>query len=148
MTPDDPSEERAESAGQPHAEDDTADERTESADDRAYATRLGDVLRQRSVPALRAFLEAQAERYGDERQIAAVRAQTDAEIELLLHRMILARADLRSLHAESAGWLAGPHMPGTGPSGPVGGARSAPRSGRPPGRPGRPPRRPGGRPPR
>jgi hypothetical protein len=77
-----------------------------SADDRAYVARLGDVLRQRSVPALRAFLEAQAGRYGDERQVEAIRAQSDDELERLLHRMTLARPDLAQLHAESRRWLA------------------------------------------
>jgi hypothetical protein len=74
--------------------------------DRSYVAQLGDVLRQRDVTALRAFLEAQAGRYGDERQVAAIRAQSDAELETLLHRMTLARADLASLHAESRRWLA------------------------------------------
>jgi hypothetical protein len=58
------------------------------------------------VAALRAFLEAQAARYGDERQVEAIRAQTDAELEVLRHRMIVARPDLGDLHAESERWLA------------------------------------------
>ena len=77
-----------------------------TAGDRAYTAQLGDVLRQRDVGKLRAFLEAQAGRYGDERQVEAIRAQSDAEIEMLLHRMTLARADLSKLHAESRRWLA------------------------------------------
>jgi hypothetical protein len=77
-----------------------------TADDRSYGAQLGAVLRQRDVPALRAFLEAQAGRYGDERQVEAIRAQTDAELEVLLHRMIVARPDLGDLHAESERWLA------------------------------------------
>jgi hypothetical protein len=77
-----------------------------TADERAYGAQLGDVLRQRSVPALRAFLEAQAGRYGDERQVQAIRLQSDAELEVLLHRMTLARADLKELHAASERWLA------------------------------------------
>jgi hypothetical protein len=103
-----------------------------SADDRAYADQLGDVLRQRSVAGLRAFLEAQAGRYGDERQVAAIRAQSDAEIEVLLHRMTLARADLNDLHAASERWLASqaggdgrPGRPGPGPN-------ARPRRRRPP----------------
>jgi hypothetical protein len=74
--------------------------------DRDYSAQLGEVLRQRSVTALRAFLEEQAGRYGDERQVAAIRAQSDAELEQLLHRMTLARADLKRFHAESERWLA------------------------------------------
>ena len=77
-----------------------------TSDDRAYAAQLGDVLRKRDVTALRAFLEAQAGRYGDERQVAAIRAQSDAELEALLHRMTLARSDLAKLHADSRRWLA------------------------------------------
>jgi hypothetical protein len=77
-----------------------------TADDRAYVAQLGDVLRTRDVAALRAFLEAQAGRYGDTRQVEAIRAQSDAELEALLHRMTLARPDLARLHAESRRWLA------------------------------------------
>ena len=104
-----------------------------TADDRSYGTQLGDVLRRRSPGALRTFLEAQAARFGDERQVDAIRAQSDAELEVLLHRMTLARADLADLHAESERWLAG--------QGGQGG-----QDGRPaPGPPNRGPR-PGGRP--
>ena len=77
------------------------------ADDQEYARRLGQVLRQRDVAALRAFLEEQAGRYGDERQVEAIRAQSDAELEAILHRMILARPDLADLHAESQRRLGG-----------------------------------------
>jgi hypothetical protein len=98
-----------------------------TADDRSYSARLGEVLRQRSVTALRAFLEAEAGRYGDEHQIEAIRAQSDAELEHVRHRMTLARADLADLHAESERWLTG----------------QAPSGARPvPGPPGRAPRRP------
>ena len=77
-----------------------------SADDRSYVQQLGGVLRQRDVAGLRAFLEAQAGRYGDQHQVDAIRGQSDAEIEALLHRMIVSRPDLSSLHAESRRWLA------------------------------------------
>ena len=76
-----------------------------TAGDRTYAAQLGQVLRQRNISALRTFLEAQAGRYGDESQVDAIRAQSDAEIETLLHRMTLARPDLAGLHAESERWL-------------------------------------------
>jgi hypothetical protein len=107
-----------------------------SADDRAYAERLGDVLRQGNVGALRVFLEAQAGRYGDERQVDAIRAQSDAEIEVLLHRMTLARADLKDLHAASERWLAaqsgGAGAPGPAPGRPRCSPGSRPRRPRPP----------------
>lgn len=107
-----------------------------SADDRAYADRLGDVLRQRSVGALRSFLEAEAGRYGDERQVEAIRAQSDAEIEVLLHRMTLVRADLTDLHAASQRWLAaqsgGSGPSGAGPSRARRGPNGQPRRPRPP----------------
>jgi hypothetical protein len=72
-----------------------------TAGDREYVQRLGQVLRQRDVAALRAFLQEQAARYGDERQVDAIRNQSDAELEMMLHRMILSRPDLADLHAES-----------------------------------------------
>ena len=78
-----------------------------TADERSYVAQLGEVLRRRDVTALRAFLESQAGRYGDERQVEAIRAQSDAEIEALLHRMIISRPDLAELHPESQRWLAG-----------------------------------------
>jgi hypothetical protein len=84
-------------------------------DDRSYVAQLGEVLRQRDVGALRAFLETQAGRYGDERQVDAIRAQSDAELETLLHRMIVSRLDLAPLHAESQRWLATQARPGRPP---------------------------------
>src|SRR5688572_14746656 len=67
-----------------------------TADDRSYVAQLGAVLRQRDIAALRTFLEAQAGRYGDERQVETIRAQSDAELEVLMHRMIVSRPDLTS----------------------------------------------------
>lgn len=96
-------------------------------DDRAYGAQLGDVLRQRNVASLRAFLEAQAGKYGDERQVEAIRAQSDAELEMILHRMTLARADLAELHAESERWLNDQAGPSPRPSGrPAGQNRRGP----------------------
>jgi hypothetical protein len=107
-----------------------------TADDRAYGAQLGDVLRQRSIPALRGFLEAQAGRYGDERQVESIQAQSDAEIEVLLHRMTLARDDLKDLHAESGRWLAtrlgGAQPPADGPRRPGPRQGGGPRRRRPP----------------
>ena len=91
--------------------------------DQDYVQRLGQVLRQRDVEALRAFLEDQAGRYGDERQVEAIRAQSDAELEQILHRMILARPDLADLHPESQRQLGG--------SSPSGGPPPRRRRGRP-----------------
>jgi hypothetical protein len=77
-----------------------------TARDGEYVQRLGEVLRQRDVGALRTFLMDQAGRYGGEQQIDAIRQQSDAEIEAILHRMIVSRPDLGDLHAESERWLA------------------------------------------
>ena len=66
---------------------------------------LGSVLRQRDSAALRQFLLSSAERYGDDRQVADVRARSDAEMEELLHRMVVARPDLKDLHRASREWL-------------------------------------------
>ncbi|HZO25250.1 MAG TPA: hypothetical protein VFH48_04565 [Chloroflexota bacterium] len=107
-----------------------------TADDRSYVAQLGEALRRRDVAVLRAFLEAQAGRYGDERQVEAIRAQSDAEIEALLHRMIVSRPDLAALHAESQRWLSGQAGPGRQGQQPAGTPPARP--------PGRRPRGPGG----
>lgn len=78
--------------------------RREPADD-AYQQRLGEVLRARDVHLLRAFLEESATRYGDARQVAEVREKSDAELEYLLHQMIVTRLDLAELHPDSRKWL-------------------------------------------
>ena len=112
-----------------------------TARDGEYVRRLGEVLRQRNVGGLRDFLAEQAGRYGDERQVEAIREQSDAELEMILHRMIVARPDLGELHAESERWLAAQGGgPGQAPR-PSGapGSRSKPRGHRPPRRPQRPP---------
>ena len=71
----------------------------------SYATQLGAVLRRRDPAALRTFLIDSATRFGDERQVADVHAKSDAEMEELLHRMILARPDLSDLHRASREWF-------------------------------------------
>lgn len=73
--------------------------------DQDYQRQLGEVLRQRDPAALRRFLEANAARYGDERQVEAIRQKSEGELLELMHRMILARSDLAELHAESRRWL-------------------------------------------
>jgi len=111
-----------------------------TANDRAYGDLLGDVLRQRSVAALRLFLETQAGKYGDERQVDSIRAQSDADLEQILHRMTLARADLADLHAESERWLAAQAGPVPRPDGPASRSVGGPPK-RGPGPNGRPRRR-------
>ena len=71
----------------------------------SYAARLGAVLRRRNARALKEFLLESAERFGDARQVAEVEAKSDAEMEELLHRMTVARADLSDLHRSSREWL-------------------------------------------
>ena len=71
----------------------------------SYRAQLGSVLRRRDVRALRAFLLHSAQRYGDAKQIADVDAKSEGELEELLHRMIVARADLTDLHRASREWL-------------------------------------------
>ena len=71
----------------------------------SYATQLGAVLRRRDVTALRRFLVESAGRFGNERQVADVEQKSDAEMEELLHRMIVARPDLSDLHRASREWL-------------------------------------------
>jgi hypothetical protein len=77
-----------------------------TAGDRNYGHRLGEVLRRRDPIALREFLAEQARRFGDERQVADITGKDVAELERLLHRMIVARPDLADLHAASKRWLA------------------------------------------
>ncbi len=71
----------------------------------SHAARLGAVLRLVDARALRAFLIEAAERFGDERQVAEVRDKSDAEMDELLHRMILSRPDLSEFHRASREWL-------------------------------------------
>ena len=71
----------------------------------SYAAQLGAVLRQRNPRALRLFLIDNAARFGDQRQVADLEAKSDADMEELLHRMIVARPDLQPLHRSSREWL-------------------------------------------
>jgi hypothetical protein len=71
----------------------------------SYGDQLGAVLRRRDPLALRTFLIESAGRFGDSRQVADVERKSDAELEELLHRMIVARADLEDLHRASREWL-------------------------------------------
>jgi hypothetical protein len=71
----------------------------------SYVAQLGSVLRQRDGLALKAFLVRSAERFGDHRQVAEVQAKSPEEMEELLHRMIVARPDLKDLHRASREWL-------------------------------------------
>jgi hypothetical protein len=71
----------------------------------SYRSQLGAVLRRRDFAALRQFLLDSAQRYGDAKQVTDVEAKSDPEMEELLHRMIVARPDLRDLHRASREWL-------------------------------------------
>jgi len=73
----------------------------------SYAAQLGAVLRRRDPLALRDFLVQSAARFGDQRQIDDVQSKSPDELEELLHRMIVARPDLRDLHRQSRAWLFG-----------------------------------------
>ena len=76
---------------------------SDSADrgDSAYQEQLGQILRLRDLSALRSFLVQQAGAFGDDGQVQAINAQSDAELEIIMHRMILARTDLMDLHPAS-----------------------------------------------
>jgi hypothetical protein len=71
----------------------------------SYAMQLGAVLRRRDASALRQFLVQSARRFGDARQVAGVEGRSDEQMQELLHRMILARPDLKDLHRASRAWL-------------------------------------------
>jgi hypothetical protein len=71
----------------------------------SYITQLGVVLRQRNPSALRRFLINNAAQFGDQRQVDELEAKSDAEMEELVHRMIVARPDLQHLHRASREWL-------------------------------------------
>ncbi len=73
--------------------------------DEDYQIRLGQVLRSRDVARLRAFLEANAARYGGARQVEEIRQKSDEEMAALMHRMIVVRNDLADLHPASRRWL-------------------------------------------
>lgn len=86
--------------------------------DQAYKARLGQVLRQRDPAALHLFLRQRAADYGDEQQVADLERRSHAEMEALMHRMIIARPDLVDLHPASEAWLADDSPRPTGRAGP------------------------------
>jgi len=71
----------------------------------SYIAQLAAVLRRQNPRALRQFLVDNAARFGDQRQVDDVQTKSDAEMEELLHRMIVARPDLQDLHRASREWL-------------------------------------------
>ena len=73
--------------------------------DHDYVERLGAALRTRDSGVLRDFLVAQAGRFGDEAQVEQITRQSSLELEMLMHRMTLARSDLSEYHAASRSWL-------------------------------------------
>jgi hypothetical protein len=76
-------------------------EESTDAGDLSYRERLGDTLKKRDSRVLREFLIQQARTFGDNAQVAAISSQSDDEMAQLMHRMILARPDLKELHAPS-----------------------------------------------
>ena len=76
-----------------------------SRSDQEYTEQLGAVLRRRDPDALRAFLAESARRFGDETQVAQITQQPAKAVEMMMHRMIVSRPDLASLHADSQQWL-------------------------------------------
>lgn len=83
----------------------------------SYATQLAAVLRRRDPHVLRQFLVASAGRFGDARQVEDVQGKSTQELEELMHRMILARPDLKDLHRASREWLFRHGIDTFGPSG-------------------------------
>ena len=71
----------------------------------SYPAQLGAVLRKRDPAALQSFLISSARRFGDVRQVEEVASKTSHELEELMHRMIVARPDLKDLHRASREWL-------------------------------------------
>ncbi|MFN0073717.1 MAG: hypothetical protein ACKVVP_19730 [Chloroflexota bacterium] len=91
------------------------DEADSSPGDLGYRESLGRTLRRGSVSGLRAFLIGQAEAFGNEQHVQAIISQTEAELQTLMHRMILARTDLADLHPLSRaalGMQSAPKAPG------------------------------------
>lgn len=72
----------------------------------SYVTQLGTVLRRRDPRALKDFLVSSAATFSDDRrQVSDVENKSDEELEELMHRMIVARPDLKDLHRASREWL-------------------------------------------
>ena len=71
----------------------------------SYVEQLAATLRRRDPAALQLFLVQNARRFGDQRQVAEVEGKSREELEELMHRMILARSDLKDLHRASREWL-------------------------------------------
>ena len=83
----------------------------------SYTARLGVVLSSRDPVMLRAFLIDNAQRFGDQRQVAEVEGKSDEEMEELMHRMIVSRPDLKELHRTSREWLFTHDIDSFGPGG-------------------------------
>lgn len=61
----------------------------------SYGEQLGEVLRGRDAGRLRRFLIENARKFGDARQVAELEGKSSEEMEELMQRMILARAELK-----------------------------------------------------
>jgi hypothetical protein len=70
--------------------------------DESYRDILGRILRSRDPEALREFLLEGEEKFGDPDEDSEVEFLTERELAELMHRMILARPDLKELHAASS----------------------------------------------
>ncbi|HZT08919.1 MAG TPA: hypothetical protein VFC51_17990 [Chloroflexota bacterium] len=99
--------------------------------DNAYTAALGSVLRRRDPGALKSFLKESAERFGGAAQVREIESREPAEIEILMHRMILARPDLAVMHAASQAWLAAHGLERRSPPGTAGGRPPSDARGRP-----------------
>jgi len=73
--------------------------------DADYARRLVEVLKTRDVQKLRQFLRASAAAQ-DPNSVAEIDAISPEEMEVRMHKMIIARPELSELHGESRRWLA------------------------------------------
>jgi hypothetical protein len=67
----------------------------------SYPVELGRALRAGDAEQLRAFLIQNARSFGNQDQAEELAAQSRDQIEALMHRMTLARADLGELHEAS-----------------------------------------------
>lgn len=68
-------------------------------------SQLGAVLQRRDPRALQRFLADRARTFGNQAQVDDVEGKSPTEMEELLHRMIVARPDLKQLHSASRAWL-------------------------------------------
>ncbi|MDO8683130.1 MAG: hypothetical protein Q7N50_06580 [Armatimonadota bacterium] len=73
--------------------------------DASYVQQMGRVLRKRDVAALRDFLIQAAMERNDPSEAEEIKGIPEADLEVRMHKMIMARKDLHDLHEESRKWL-------------------------------------------